>query len=82
MKSAFDKLMSIISFLEDNRIYYRISKVSETNDTIMIDIAIPGERWEIEVFSDGRILIEKFISDGSFFDESALNSLVEKENLE
>jgi len=40
----------------------------------MIEVAVPGERWEIE-YSDNDIRIERFISDGIILDESAIKIL-------
>jgi hypothetical protein len=34
------------------------------SDAIMVSVAIPGERWEIEFFDDGHIELERFISNG------------------
>ena len=31
---------------------------------LMVAVAIPGERWEIEFFEDGHIELERFISQG------------------
>jgi hypothetical protein len=30
----------------------------------MMSVAVPGERWEIEFFDDGRIELERFVSQG------------------
>jgi hypothetical protein len=30
----------------------------------MMSVALPGERWEIEFFDDGRIELERFVSQG------------------
>jgi hypothetical protein len=34
------------------------------DEALMISIAVPGERWEIEFFDDGRIELERFASQG------------------
>ncbi len=78
MKNPFDKMMEIIAFLEENHVYYRISKVSDANNSIMIDLAIPGERWEIDIQDNGQVSIDKFIYDMNYYDETALEELVEK----
>ncbi len=44
----------------------------------MINVAVPGERWEIEISCEGDIEIEVFRSDGHMFDEKKLNELFEK----
>jgi hypothetical protein len=42
----------------------------------MIEVTVPGQRWEIEYMEDGIIEIEKFISDGSIYGSEALNVLL------
>jgi hypothetical protein len=41
----------------------------------MIEIAVPGQRWEVEFMSDGTIEIEKFITENKIFDERELEIL-------
>jgi hypothetical protein len=38
----------------------------------MVEISVPGQRWEVEFLQDGTIEIEKFISTGQIHDESEL----------
>ena len=43
----------------------------------MVNVAVPGERWEIEFSDDGRIEIEIFKnSSGVLCDESLLDKLL------
>jgi hypothetical protein len=37
---------------------------SHRDDTIMVQIAVPGERWKVEFMPDGKLEIERFRSDG------------------
>ena len=67
------KLLNFLNELENRKIYYRLNKV---RDSIMVEIAVPGQRWEVEFFSDGNIEIEKFISDGEIYDKSELKNLL------
>ena len=66
------RLLEFLDLLEKKNLYYKLNKV---RDAIMIEIAIPGQRWEIEFFDDGRIEVEKFISEGVLHDESAFDTL-------
>ena len=66
------KLLKFLNTLEEKNIYYKLNKV---RDAIMVEIAIPGERWEVEFFSDGQVEVEKFISDGVIYDETEFESL-------
>ena len=70
-----DKLNQLIAFLERLervKLYYRLNKI---RDSILVEIAVPGERWEVEFMADGEIVIEKFISDGTIFGESEIDIL-------
>lgn len=66
------KLISFLEKLDENKIYYELNKV---RDAIMVEIAVPGERWEVEFFADGNVEVEKFVSQGEIFDEEELDKL-------
>jgi len=70
-----EQLLSFLDRLETNRIYYRLNKV---RDAILVEVAVPGERWEIEFFEDSHIEIERFISEGIIMDELALEDFFER----
>ncbi len=70
----FNKLLSFLQKLEEAKIDYTINHYRD--EAIMITVAIPGERWEIEFLNDGSIEVEKFISEGNIFDEKALEELL------
>ncbi len=42
------KLIGFLERLEEKKIYYKLNKV---RDAIMVEVAIPGERWEVEFYS-------------------------------
>ncbi len=65
-------LLDFLQKLEDNDIYYRLNKV---RDGIMVEIAVPGQRWEVEFMRDGEIQVEKFLTSGEILDERALEEL-------
>ncbi|MDC0762620.1 hypothetical protein POF51_18055 [Brevibacillus sp. AG] len=67
------ELNDLLNKLEERHIFYRLSKIR--SESIMIEVAVPGQRWEIEMMEDGRIEIEKFISDGDIYDEKELDVL-------
>ncbi|HAN22109.1 MAG TPA: hypothetical protein DCP51_10680 [Clostridiales bacterium] len=52
--------------------YYKLSKV---RDSIMVEIAVPGQRWEVEFFEDDHVEIEKFVSNGTIYNEKELDIL-------
>ena len=78
MNNAFDHMFSIISLLEEHGIYYRLNKVSTENDRILIEAAVPGERWEIEIDRESNVYIEKFLSDGSIYPEDELTKMIDR----
>ena len=65
-------LIEFLDELEEKKIYYRLNKV---RDSIMVEVSVPGERWEVEFFSDGDIQIEKFLSNGIIADKAELEIL-------
>ena len=65
-----------LNMLDKRKIYYQLNKIRP--DGIMIEVAVPGQRWEIEYMEDGTIEIEKFISDGSFYGAEELNILLDQ----
>ncbi len=69
------KLIKILNTLEEANIYYKLDKCND--EYIMIDVAIPGERWEIEV-SDEDIRIERFKSYGDIMGEEGIELLLEE----
>jgi hypothetical protein len=63
-----------LNILDKNKIFYRLNKIR--SDGILIEVAVPGQRWEIEYMDDGTIEIEKFISDGSLYGSEELDVLL------
>ena len=52
------ELLSFLTNLEERKISYRLEH--NRQDSIMVLIAVPGERWEVEFFCDGTIEVEVF----------------------
>ncbi len=71
-ETAFGKLLAFLDRLERDKVWYRIEHV---RDSLMVLLATPGERWEVEFFEDGRVEVERFTSPGRMEDESALARL-------
>lgn len=71
--SDLKDLNSFLNKLETSNIYYRLNKIR--NESIMIEVAVPGQRWEIEFLEDGTIEIEKFISNKKMYDATELEVL-------
>lgn len=67
-----EKLIKFLDTLDSKNIYYRLNKIRES---ILVEIAVPGERWEVEFFADGDVQIERFISTMEIGGESELEVL-------
>jgi hypothetical protein len=68
------EFIDFLNKLEENSIFYSLRKVR--NEGIMVEIAVPGQRWEIEFMENDSVEIEKFISDGDYYDVKELESLL------
>ena len=66
------KLIEFLEKLENEGIYYRLNKI---RDSILVEVIVPGERWEVEFMYDGSVVIEKFITNCKIYDENELNIL-------
>lgn len=67
------ELTSFLRRLEQGKIHYRLDTIRDA--CILVDVAVPGERWEIEFSDDGSVEIEVFKSDGKVRDRGALDEL-------
>lgn len=47
---------------------------------IMVTVAVPGERWEVEFFPDGEVETEIFVSHGMDHGES-LQAMMERHDI-
>lgn len=66
------EFLDFLERLEARNIYYLIDRI---RDSVLVQIAVPGQRWEVEFFADGSIQVEKFMSEGIIYDEKELNTL-------
>jgi hypothetical protein len=46
--------------LDRRHVTYELRVVRD--EALMMSVAVPGERWEIEFFDDGHIELERFVS--------------------
>ena len=68
------RLYTLLQQLDRARIHYTLTRARD--DTVMIQAAVPGRRYEIEVFSDGTLEVEVFGSTGSLSGEEAVDELL------
>jgi len=72
--NSLNDINKFLNILDENNIYYHLNKIRP--EGIMIEVTVPGQRWEIEFMEDGTVEIEKFISDGSFYGKEELKVLL------
>ena len=61
MESAANSLQQLLDFLcrlEKSKIVFHLQH--NRDESIMVLIAVPGERWEVEFFADGSVEVEIF----------------------
>jgi hypothetical protein len=67
------ELINFLNKLEDSNIFYKLNIVRD--EVIMVEMAIPGQSWEVESMKDGTVEIEKFIGDREFYDDKEIDTL-------
>jgi len=71
------KLLKFLTDLEKRKIHYQLEH--NRDKFVMVYVAIPGERWEVEFSADGEVEIEIFTnSKGVFTEEKMLQKLLKK----
>ncbi|NEP58838.1 MAG: hypothetical protein F6K31_17765, partial [Symploca sp. SIO2G7] len=76
--NVFNKLVSFLQKLDQQGMSYTLGHHRE--EAVMVTVAVPGERWEVEFLSDGSVEVEKFISNGEIVGEELLSELFPKSN--
>ena len=71
--TTYDTLLRFLARLDEHRLPYALT--CARRQAIMVQFALPGERWEVEFLADGTIEVERFLSDGTITDETALGEL-------
>jgi hypothetical protein len=56
----FGRLLDLLNRLDQAHIYYKLDHTRP--DSVMVDAAVPGWRWEIEFMVDGSVDIERYRS--------------------
>jgi hypothetical protein len=78
-EDVYRDFLALLRRLQEAKIAYRLRH--SRDDALMIQVSVPGERWEIEYVDYGdevHVEIERFRSDGHIDDESALKELFAK----
>ena len=59
-EDAFKRLLDFLNRLEGVGIHYVLAHTRP--DFMMVDVSVPGWRWEIEFMADGSLDIERYKS--------------------
>ena len=70
------KLLDFLNRLDQHHIAYALEH--NTPEAVMVLIAVPGERWEVEFFADGSVEVEVFTSSGVIGAGTQLDHLFER----
>lgn len=70
--SSLKVLTNFLAKLEASGMCFKLGKI---RDSILVEVPVPGQRWEIEFMEDGSIEVEKFLSDGTIYDHDELETL-------
>jgi hypothetical protein len=71
--TIFKSLIMFLNELERKSISYTLAH--NRDESIMVLVAVPGERWEIEFLDDGSVEIERFTSNGEIYGKDIINEL-------
>jgi hypothetical protein len=74
MPNAFQELLDFLQLLERGKIYYSLARVRE--ETVMVRVDVPGQRWEVEFYASGEVDVEMFQSDGTIYHKDQLKQLI------
>ena len=79
--NALGKLLAFVHGLDRRHISRRLDIV---RDAVMVEVYLPGARWEVEFFADEHVELEIFRSDGGVLSradaEAALQRLLDEED--
>ncbi len=69
-------LHRVTTFLKDlDHAHLHYTLAAHREEALMVLVTVPGERWEIEFFSDGTVEIERFVSNGEISGAEAFHEL-------
>src|SRR5436190_2145806 len=72
----YRQMLELLKRLDEAKIAHRLAQ--HRDDALMIEVDVPGERWEIEFVDyddEVHVEIERFRSNGVIYDETALDKL-------
>jgi hypothetical protein len=73
MMAKLSTLTGFLDRLDGSDIHYTLTSIRE--GSVLVNVTVPGERWEVEFMEDGEIEIEVFKGDGEVYDFSIIEDL-------
>lgn len=70
------ELLLFLTKLREKKIFYTLS--NPRAEAVMVEICVPGERWEAEFFADGTVEVERFRSNGEISSQESFEELFRK----
>ncbi|MEJ0063124.1 MAG: hypothetical protein WDO70_07960 [Alphaproteobacteria bacterium] len=77
MTTGLHNLYTWMQKLSEAKVYFTLASPVREN-AILLNVVIPGERWEVEFFEDGTIDVERFRSTGKIEGSQALEELLKQ----
>ncbi len=74
--NAMQKLLAFVNELDRRRIHRRLASVREA---VMVEVHVPGARWEVEFFADGHVEVEVFKSAGGVLSHAESESALQQQ---
>jgi hypothetical protein len=68
--AVFARLLAFLNRLDQANAWYRLGHTRP--DSVMVEIALPGWRWEVEFMADGAVEIERYQSVAGVEDQPEL----------
>jgi hypothetical protein len=68
-------VLRFLESLEQGSIDYQLSTARP--EALMVSVAVPGQRWEIEFLASGAVEVEVFAGDGQIYEHDKLADLLE-----
>jgi hypothetical protein len=69
-QDRFNRLITFLRDLEKANIPFQLARYLD--HAISVEVAVPGEHWEVDFHEDGHKEVERYRSKGIMDDESAL----------
>jgi|APSaa5957512622_1039677.scaffolds.fasta_scaffold41081_2 hypothetical protein len=69
-----EEFFGLLKELSENLLYYEFRRI-KTEQCILVEVIVPGQRWEIKYLPDGAVEIEKFMTTITILDEKEIPNL-------